>query len=67
VRVETFGEKLAIPAQPGSIILLHVMYSSRTESLKSVKKIIEGLRARAYTFKTVSELLATRGSVIQTY
>ena len=46
--------------QPGSIILLHVMYS-RTGALKSVKKIIEDLRARGYTFKTVSELLAMGG------
>lgn len=45
--------------QPGSIILLHVMYGSRNESRKSVKPIIEGLRAKGYSFKTVSELLAT--------
>ena len=45
-------------ARPGSIIILHVMYSSRGESLKAVKKIIEGLKAQGYSFKTVSELLA---------
>ncbi|HEX8352774.1 MAG TPA: polysaccharide deacetylase family protein [Pyrinomonadaceae bacterium] len=45
-------------ARPGSIILLHVMYGSRGESLKAVKKIVEGLKARGYSFKTVSELLA---------
>lgn len=44
--------------QPGSIIILHVMYHSRSESLKAVPKIIEGLRAQGYSFKTVSELLA---------
>ena len=44
--------------QPGSIIILHVMYSSRKESMKAVKGIVDGLKARGYSFKTVSELLA---------
>jgi peptidoglycan-N-acetylglucosamine deacetylase len=45
--------------KPGSIILLHVMYPSRKESLKSVEGIITGLKSRGYEFKTVSELLAS--------
>ncbi|HZS08814.1 MAG TPA: polysaccharide deacetylase family protein [Blastocatellia bacterium] len=45
-------------ARPGSIILLHVMYKSRSESLRSVKGIIAGLKNQGYSFKTVSELLA---------
>ena len=48
--------------QPGSIILLHVMYPSRRESLKAVKKIVERLKAQGYSFKTVSELLATEAT-----
>lgn len=44
--------------EPGSIIILHVMYSSRKESMKAVKGIVEGLRDRGYSFKTVSQLLA---------
>jgi chitin deacetylase len=44
--------------RPGSIILLHVMYGSRVESLKSVEKIISGLKKDGYEFKTVSELMA---------
>ncbi|MCW3489761.1 polysaccharide deacetylase family protein [Dethiobacter alkaliphilus] len=43
--------------EPGSIILLHVMYESRRESLNSVEGIVEALRRDGYTFKTVSELL----------
>jgi peptidoglycan-N-acetylglucosamine deacetylase len=43
--------------QPGSIILLHVMYESRKESIKSVKGIIQELKGKGYTFKTVSELV----------
>ncbi len=44
-------------ARPGSIILLHVMYESRSESMKAVPGIIDGLRARGYTFVTITELL----------
>lgn len=46
--------------RPGSIIILHVMYPNRHESMQAVKKIIEGLRARGYSFKTMAELLALR-------
>jgi chitin deacetylase len=44
----------------GSIILLHVMYGSRAESMKSVRPIIKGLREKGFEFKTVSELLAMK-------
>ena len=46
--------------RPGSIILLHVMYKSRGESLKAVNGVIAGLKGDGYSFKTVSELLDTR-------
>jgi chitin deacetylase len=46
--------------RPGSIIILHVMYPSRIETLKAVPKIIEGLKAEGYSFKTVAELLAAK-------
>ncbi|HUF17528.1 MAG TPA: polysaccharide deacetylase family protein [Thermoanaerobaculia bacterium] len=42
--------------QPGSIVLLHVMYSSRDESRSALPSIIMGLRERGYRFVTVSEL-----------
>ena len=42
---------------PGSIILLHVMYESRRESLRSIEGIVTALKAEGYTFKTISELL----------
>lgn len=44
--------------RPGSIILLHVMYSNRRESLKAVRGIIESLRREGYRFVIISELLA---------
>ncbi|MFE1245296.1 polysaccharide deacetylase family protein [Fictibacillus sp. NPDC058756] len=43
--------------KPGSIILLHVMYDSREESMKSVRGIIKDLKAQGYTFQTVTEML----------
>lgn len=46
--------------RPGSIILLHVMYASRAESLKAVPLVIDGLHRRGYRFVTVSEALRRR-------
>ncbi|MCD8508618.1 MAG: polysaccharide deacetylase family protein [Bacillus sp. (in: Bacteria)] len=43
--------------EPGGIILLHVMYDSRRESLAAVEPIIVRLKAEGYRFVTVSELL----------
>jgi chitin deacetylase len=48
-------------AQPGSIVILHVMYPSRRESLRAVPGIVRGLKERGYRFATVSELLASEG------
>ena len=47
--------------RPGSIILLHVMYPSRAETMRAVPFIIEGLKREGYNFVTVSELLAAEG------
>jgi peptidoglycan-N-acetylglucosamine deacetylase len=53
-------EHVRANVRPGSIIILHVMYPNRREWMKSVKMIVEGLRAEGYEFKTVSELLAAK-------
>jgi peptidoglycan/xylan/chitin deacetylase (PgdA/CDA1 family) len=47
--------------RPGSIILLHVMYPSRAETLKAVPRIVEGLEREGFRFVTVSELMAAAG------
>lgn len=47
-------------AEPGSIVLLHVMYPSRKASRDALPLILEGLRRRGFQFVTVSELLAAR-------
>jgi chitin deacetylase len=52
-------EHVLTNTRPGSIIILHVMYPNRGESMKAVKRIVEGLKAQGYSFKTMSELLAT--------
>ena len=44
--------------RPGSIILLHVMYPGRAETMRAVPFIVEGLKREGYSFVTVSELLA---------
>lgn len=54
---ERVAEHVLANARPGSIIILHVMYPGRAESLEAVEKIAAGLKARGYGFKTVSELL----------
>lgn len=48
--------------QPGSIVLLHVMYASRESSRRALPEVVDGLLARGYRFVTVSELLALRGA-----
>jgi len=53
-------EHVVANTRPGSIILLHVMAESRTESRKAIPGIIQGLREEGYSFVTVSELLALR-------
>jgi peptidoglycan/xylan/chitin deacetylase (PgdA/CDA1 family) len=44
-------------AKPGSIILLHSMYDEKDITINSIKGIIEGLKKKGYTFKTVNQLL----------
>ncbi|MGI8385726.1 polysaccharide deacetylase family protein [Robertmurraya sp. P23] len=54
---EKITDDIVTRIEPGSIILLHVMYESRTKSLDSVAPTIEALKKKGYTFVTVSELL----------
>ena len=46
--------------RPGSIVLMHVMYDSRSATREALPHILEELTARGYRFVTVSELLALR-------
>lgn len=44
--------------RPGSIILLHPMYRSRTATRAAVPRLIDALKARGWRFVTVDELRA---------
>lgn len=46
--------------RPGSILILHIMYPSRAEVLRSVDGVVRGLKAKGYRFVTVSELTGRR-------
>ena len=56
-------EHIISKVQPGSIVLLHVMYTSRAESRKALSMVIEKLRDMGYRFATVNELLQIENSV----
>lgn len=58
IDAERIVEHVLDETRPGSIILLHVMHESRTETMKAVPRIIKGLQSRGYSFVTISELLA---------
>lgn len=58
---ERITEHVLANSRPGSIILLHVMYPNRRESLRAVRGVIRGLKERGFAFKTVSQLLALQG------
>lgn len=47
---------------PGSIILLHPMYKHTVSSRKAISLIVNDLRAKGYTFVTVSQLLTYKKS-----
>ncbi len=47
---------------PGSIILMHVMFDSRRNSMAAIPEIIRSLKRKGYKFVTVSELISRRSS-----
>jgi peptidoglycan/xylan/chitin deacetylase (PgdA/CDA1 family) len=47
--------------RPGDIVLMHVMYASRSASRAALPRVLEALAADGYRFVTVSQLLALRG------
>lgn len=57
---EAIADHVLKNTRPGSIILLHPMYASRTNTRIALPWIIAGLKSRGYRFVTVSELLKMR-------
>ncbi|MBF6082290.1 polysaccharide deacetylase family protein [Nocardia cyriacigeorgica] len=54
---ERIVEQTVAEVRPGSIILLHVMFGDRANSLAAIPGIVAALKADGYRFVTVSELL----------
>jgi peptidoglycan/xylan/chitin deacetylase (PgdA/CDA1 family) len=55
--VEKIRETVLSKVRPGSIIVLHDGGGDRTATVAAVPEIIDGLRAKGYSFVAVSELL----------
>lgn len=53
---ESYAAELVADAEPGSIILLHVMYQSRDTARAALPLVIDGLRARGFSITTLDEL-----------
>ncbi len=58
---ESIAKYVVDNAQPGSIVLLHVMFDGKGSSIGAIKGIADGLKAKGYTFVTVGELLEYNG------
>lgn len=56
-----YAEGILRQARPGSIILMHVMYSSNRIAREALPLVLQGLRARGLRVVTVGELLRRRG------
>ena len=54
----TFADRTLARIQPGSIVVMHVMYSGDQVQRDALPLILEGLKPRGYRAVTVSELLA---------
>ncbi len=54
---ERIAQAVLSEARPGSIVLLHPMYSDK--ALEALPAIVEGLRAQGYEFMTVDGLMAS--------
>ncbi len=46
--------------RPGSIVLLHVMYSNGAPSLAAVPKIVDRLKEQGYRFVTISQMMEAK-------
>lgn len=57
---QTMATQVLEQVQPGSIILLHLMYKNREASRAALPLIIKGLKAKGYKMVRLSELLAAQ-------
>ena len=57
---QTMASEVLQQVQPGSIVLLHLMYKNREASRAALPLIIKGLKDKGYRMVTVSDLLAAQ-------
>lgn len=57
---QTMAAEVLEQVQPGSIVLLHLMYKNREASRAALPIIIKGLKAKGYTMVRLSDLLAAQ-------
>lgn len=55
---QTMAAQVLEQVQPGSIVLLHLMYKNRDASRAALPLIIKGLKQKGYTMVRLSDLLA---------
>jgi len=55
---QALADDIIAQTQAGSIILMHVMYQSRTTSRAALALVIDGLRDKGFVFVSLEELLA---------
>lgn len=57
---QTMAAEVLDQVEPGSIVLLHLMYKNREASRAALPLIIKGLKEKGYRMVTLSELLAAQ-------
>ena len=57
---ETMAQQVLEQVQPGSIILLHLMYKNREASRAALPLILKGLKEQGYKMVRMSDLLAAQ-------
>ena len=58
---QAYAEAVVREARPGSIILMHIMYSGNRVAREALPLVVRGLQARGLRIVTVGELLRQRG------
>lgn len=54
---EDYSDYVVENIKPGSVILMHVMYEKRSESLEAVKLLVPKLKEEGYEFVTMNEMM----------
>ncbi|WP_300974354.1 hypothetical protein [Sphingomonas sp. LHG3406-1] len=55
---KAFAAAMLAEVKPGSILLIHPMYSANAQGREALPLVVAGLKASGYRIVTISELLA---------